>query len=75
MILTTSLYDNIIDVKTRFTNIEFVGIPTKVYLVYTSNTIEQEKLRKSKPIRNVKIINANEDNFIGYDENSGDIIL
>lgn len=73
--MTTSLYDNIIDVKSRFTDIDFIDIPTKVYLVYANNTIEQEKLNKAKPIRNVKIINMTENNFIGYDENSGDIIL
>lgn len=75
VILTTSLYNNIIDVKSRFTDIDFIDIPTKVYLVYANNTIEQEKLNKAKPIRNVKIINMTENNFIGYDENSGDIIL
>ena len=74
VILTSCLYDNIIDVKTRFTNVTFVGIPTKVYRLYTNNTIENEKLNTEKVNPTFTIINETENN-IEYDENSGNIIL
>lgn len=74
VILTSCLYDNIIDVKTRFTNIEFNNIPTKVYRIYTNNTIENEKLITEKVNPIFTIINETENN-IEYDENSGNIIL
>lgn len=74
VILTSCLYDNIIDVKTRFTNITFVGVPTKVYRLYTNNTIENEKLNTEKVNPTFTIINETENN-IEYDENSGNIIL
>lgn len=74
VIFTSSLCDNIIDVKTRFTNITFNSVPTKIYKIYCIGTIESDKLNKEKELSTIKVINNNE-NFIGYDENSGDIIL
>ena len=74
VILTSCLYDNIIDVKTRFINVAFIGVPTKVYRLYTSNTIENEKLNTEKVNPTFTIINETENN-IEYDENSGNIIL
>lgn len=74
VILTSCLYDNIIDVKTRFINVAFVGVSTKVYRLYTSNTIENEKLNTEKVNPTFTIIDETENN-IEYDENSGNIIL
>jgi hypothetical protein len=74
VIFTSPLCDNIIDVKTRFTNITFNGVPTKTYRVYCVGTIESDKMNKEKEVSTIKVINDTE-NFVGYDENSGDIIL
>ena len=75
MILTSAMCDNIVDIKSRFTDIEFTNTPNKVYRVYCNNTIEYNRLMKEKIYPFIKIINFNEENFIGYDENSGNIIL
>lgn len=74
VIITSPICDNIIDIKKRFTGIEFNNIPNKVYKLYCNNTIENIKLTKEKENPIIKIINDTE-NFVGYDENSGDIIL
>lgn len=74
VILTSSLCDNIIEVKSRFTNVVFNGVPTKTYRVYCNNTIENDKLNKEKENTLFTIINETENNVL-YDENSGDIIL
>lgn len=74
IILTTPLYSTIKDIKTRFNNIKINSIPNKVIIICYANTIESEKLEKWNNDRNVTLINENE-NFITYDENNGDIIL
>ena len=74
-ILTTPLYDNIIDIKQRFNDIVFNGDITKIYVLYCINTIENEKLIKTPINRVITVIDDNNVNFIEYDENSGDIIL
>lgn len=74
VILTSSLCDNIIEVKSRFTDVIFNGIPTKTYRVYCNGTIENDKLNKEKENTLFTIINETENNIL-YDENSGDIIL
>ena len=74
VIFTSSLCDSIINVKTRFTNVSFNNIPTIIYRIYCNSTIENDKLNKEKECSTIKVINDTE-NFIGYDENSGDIIL
>lgn len=74
VILTSPFCDNIIDVKRRFTNIVFNGIPTMTYKVYCDATIEYNSMIKENNSTMIKVIEANE-NFVGYDENSGDIIL
>lgn len=74
VIFTSPLCDNIIDVKTRFTNVAFNGMPTKTYRVYCAGTVESDKMNKEKEVSIIKVINDTE-NFVGYDENSGDIIL
>ena len=74
VILTSSLCNNIIEVKSRFTDIIFNGVPTKTYRVYCNSTIENDKLNKEKENTLFTIINETENNVL-YDENSGDIIL
>ena len=75
LIFTSPLCDNIISFKTRFTNITFNTIPTITYKLYCIGTIENDKLNKDKPNNIIKVVDDNMDNFIGYDENSGDIII
>lgn len=75
VILTTPLCDNIIDIKNRFVNIKFNGNITKVIKIYSKDTIEYNKMIKENVSPLVKIITKDEENFIQYDENSGDIIL
>lgn len=75
VIITSPLCDNIIDIKQRFTEIEFLGNITKVFKVYLSNTIEYDKLNKDKETTLMKIVEKYDEDFIKYDENSGDIIL
>jgi hypothetical protein len=72
VIFTSSLCDNIIEFKTRFSNIEF-PITTNVYKVYCNNTIENDILNKEKPNPIIKLMNNDE--LLGYDENLGAIIL
>lgn len=74
VILTSPLCDSIIDVKSRFANVSFYGVPTKTYRVYCSDTIENEKLYKEKENTLFTIIDETENN-IQYDENLGSIIL
>ena len=47
---------------------------TIIYRIYCNSTIENDKLNREKECSTIKVINDTE-NFIGYDENSGDIIL
>lgn len=75
LIFTSPLCDDIISFKTRFTNVTFNTISTITYKLYCIGTIENDKLIKDKPNNIIKVINDNTDNFIGYDENSGDIII
>lgn len=74
VIFTSSLCDNIIDVKLRFTNIVFSSEITLTYRVYCNNTIENDKLNKETNNMIFTIINETESNII-FDENSGNIIL
>lgn len=74
VIFTSSLCDNIIEVKSRFTDVVFNGVPTKTFRVYCNSTIENDKLNKEKENTLFTIINETENNVL-YDENSGDIIL
>lgn len=74
VILTSSLYDSIIDIKTRFRNIQFNGNITQLYKLYCNNTIESVKLLKEPNNAIIKVINETQNN-IEYDENSGCIIL
>lgn len=73
IIFTSTMCESIIDIKKRFTNIDFIGIPTITYRIYCNGTIESDKLNKAVS-NNIKIIDENE-NFIQYDENSNSIIL
>ena len=75
VIFTSPLCSSIIELKQRFTNITFNGIYTKVYKIYFNNTIEYAKISKEQENTLIKVLNKYEENFIQYDENSGDIIL
>lgn len=74
VIFTSSLCDNIIEVKSRFTDVVFNDVPTKTFRIYCNSTIENDKLNKEKENTLFTIINETENNVL-YDENSGDIIL
>lgn len=74
LIITSSLCDDIFEIKTRFNHLHFKTIPNKVYLLICNNTIEQNKLHSLSNNSLIKRINENENNLL-YDEKSGDIIL
>lgn len=74
VILTSPECDNIIDIKTRFANVDFIGVPTIEYKIYCIGTIENAHINKCKVPPNVKVINETE-NDITFDENSNDIII
>lgn len=74
VIFTSPLCDNIIEVKNRFNNVCFNEVLTKTYRVFCSGTIENALLTKEKINPIIQVINDTE-NFVGYDENSGDIVL
>ena len=74
IIFTSPICDNIFEFKSRFNKININTNPHIVYKIYCNNTIEENILIKEKPNKLIEIINENE-NFIQYDENSGNIIL
>ena len=74
VIFTSPLCDNIVELKTRFSNVKFGDNITKTYRVYCNNTIEEEKLLKEKMNNTIMVINDTENNLM-IDEISGDIIL
>lgn len=74
VILTSTLYSNIIDIKKRFVNVKFDDINTIVYRLYCAETIEQAAIENEKTYSNIKVVEEQE-KFIGYDENSNCIIL
>ena len=74
VIFTSPICDNIIDVKTRFNNVEFVSITTITHKIYCLNTIEHSVMNKEKVNNLINIIDKTENNIM-YDENLGSIIL
>lgn len=74
VIFTSTLCDNIIELKTRFNNVKFNNNITKTYRVYCNSTIEEEKMLKEKISNIIMVINDTENNLT-IDEISGDIIL
>jgi len=74
VIITSTLCDSIIDIKRRFHNITFRGIPTNVIRIYCTNTIEEERLTREQPNQLIKVIDDKE-NIAEFDENNGSIIL
>jgi hypothetical protein len=74
IVFTTPICDNIFEFRTRFSNIEITSEPIITYKLYCANTIEENLINKQQPHKLIKIINNN-DKFIEYDENSGNIIL
>lgn len=74
IIFTSSLCDNVVDIKKRFVNISFTESVTKTYKVYLNDTIEYEKLNNTNNV-SIRITNKYDENFMKIDENSGDIIL
>ena len=75
IIITSPLCDDIIDIKQRFTDIEFLGQITKVFKTYLHNTIEFEKMNKQTGSTLINIIEKYDEDFVKFDEISGDIIL
>lgn len=74
VIFTSPLCDSIIDLKTRFDDVIFNGVPTLTYMLYCRNTVENDKMVKDKINPIIKIIDDTE-NSVSYDEISGDIVL
>jgi len=75
VIFTSPLCSSIIDLKARFVNITFMGVPTNVYVLCCKDTIETQKVYKSEFPSNIKVIYDNEENFVSCDENLNEIIL
>lgn len=75
VIFTSPLCDDINATKSRFVNVNFEGVPLQTHVIYCNNTAENDILNRTKEKPTIKVINETENNFIGYDENSGDIIL
>lgn len=73
VILTSTLIDNIIELRNRFVNVNF-GTNTIVHRVYCKNTIEETELMNEKPNHLITIKDSQEEN-ISFDKNSGEIIL
>ena len=74
VIITSSQCEDIYSIKTRFNNIRINTLPNKVYKLYCTDTIEEDKIRNEKINPNIAIIEKSS-NTIKYDEESGDIIL
>lgn len=74
VIITSSQCEDIYSIKTRFNNIRISTLPNKVYKLYCTNTIEEDKIRNEKIDPNITIMEKS-NNTIKYDEESGDIIL
>lgn len=74
VIFTSPLCDSIIDLKTRFADVIFNGVPTLTYKVYCRGTVENDKMIKDKSNPIIKIIDDTE-NSVSYDEISGHIVL
>lgn len=72
VILTSSLLDDIIKIRTRFVNVDF-GEHTKVYRLYCKNTIEENELMNEEP--NHLITVKEQEKQISFDNNSGEIII
>lgn len=73
IILTSSLIENIVEIRKRFVNIDF-SVNTKVYRLYCDNTIEEMELINEKPNNFIKIKNETIEN-INYDSESGEITI
>ena len=74
IIFTSPICDGIFDFKNRFNNIVINSNPIITYKIYCQKTTEENVLLKERQNKLIEIINE-EENFIQYDENSGDIIL
>lgn len=74
VIVTSPLCDGIIDLKTRFVNVTFSGIPSLVYKLYCIDTVEHTKMLDEKETPVITVIDDS-NNFVDYDKNSGDVIL
>lgn len=74
VILTSTICDNIIEVKQRFNEVIFSGVPTKTYRLYCIGTIENDKMNKEKTNPLFTIVDETE-NDVFYDENNDAIVL
>lgn len=74
IINTSTLYNNIFDIKKRYINVYFRYNPILVYTLYTDSTIEKTMLKHINSANNYVVI-KNDDDEITIDENNNEIIL
>lgn len=74
VIFTSTLCDNIIDFKKRYTEITFNKVPNIIYILYTRNTIEEKKIKDLSLLKELTLTRLENKNCI-YDEKTNDIIL
>lgn len=73
VIITDGLHDNIVDIKTRYSKIDFNENPTICYRLYTYDTIEEKQLNAGYMHKNIKVIKEERD--VIYDEDTGNVII
>ena len=73
VIFTSPLGGTTKDFLLRFTNIEFIDKPLKVYILYSENSIEETKLSEIQPETNINIINEKKE--IKIDDENGAVYL
>lgn len=74
IILTTTLIDNIFNLKTRFNDINFAN-PNIVHRIYIVDTTEEKSLLNEKPNNLISVHKENLTENVVIDEISGDINL
>lgn len=75
VIFTSPMAGSIADLKLRFHKSDILRHEQIYYILYCDETIEQVKLDKDVDIKLKKTITYINEKNIGYDENSGDVIL
>lgn len=73
VIFTSPLGGTTKDFLLRFTNIEFIDKPLKVYILYSENSIEETKLSEIQPEININIIDEKKE--IKIDDENGAVYL
>lgn len=74
IIFTTSLLPNILDFKTRFRNVNIIGVPNKIHYIISNTRIEQNGIVDMNKLPFVNIEEQEEKN-VSLSENNFDIIL